>query len=735
MKKILYCLALALARTLLAADSRPNIIVILADDMGIGDLSCYGGHQVPTPNIDRLASEGTRFTQYYSASPICSPSRAGLITGMYPARWSITSFLQTKSGNAGCEMADYLDPRAPALPRALKAAGYATAHIGKWHLGGGRDVTDAPKFAAYGYDHGIGTYESPEPCPDITATDWIWSNKDKVKRWNRTAFFVDQTLDFLDKHRDRPCFVNLWPDDVHTPWVPDEVSDKKDLPKNFHPVLGEMDRQIGRFLKELKARGLEENTIVIFASDNGPLPTFEGARAGGYRGSKLELWEGGIRMPFIVRWPGHVPAGRVDERSLLSAVDLFPTLCAFAGAAVPQGAKLDGLDVSGAWLGTPVEKRGPLFWEYGRNDKFFHFGPDRSPSLAVRRDNWKLLVNPDGSKPELYDLATDPAETRNLASANPALTKELVGLVEDWRASWPSYPRKTYRNPLMPKQSMADPDVLKVDGKYYLYGTTHGRGYEAFVSEDLVHWENKGSVFEAAHGGAWAPDLFRNGADGKFFLYYTDDAEGGASDARPKRIGVAEADGPLGPFRDKGALASNAIDAHLFQDDDGLLYLYYVDTSDASMGSVIRVQPMSDPVSKTGESQLAIRPTEKWEKANGPITEGPFMLKRDGTYYLMYSGTFADSPNYAIGYATSRSPLGPFVKFAGNPVVRRGGKVFGPGHHCVIEGPDGQLWLVYHQKWDDRKNFRRFLALDRLWFDSDGVIHASATRDSDQAAP
>jgi arylsulfatase A-like enzyme len=422
-----------------AADScrRPNIFLILADDMGVGDLGCYGGKQAPTPRIDGLAAQGTRFTQYYSASPICSPSRAGIITGMYPARWQITSFLQTKKGNAGCEMADYLDPKAPSLPRALKGAGYATAHFGKWHLGGGRDVTDAPKFAAYGYDEHAGTYESPEPHPDITATPWIWSDKDKVKRWDRTAFFVDQTLSFLDRHRDGPCFVNLWPDDVHTPWVPDEVSDRKDLPKNFRPVLAELDKQVGRLLDGLKTRGLEENTLVIFTSDNGALPTFNGARSGGFRGSKLELYEGGIRMPFIVRWPGRVPAGRVDSQAILSAVDLLPTLCAVSGASVPREHPLDGIDVSATWRGGSAPKRGPLYWEYGRNDEFFKFGPDRSPSIALRRDNWKFLVNADGSRAELYDLASDAKEANNLVATKPELVRELTALAFAWRDSWP----------------------------------------------------------------------------------------------------------------------------------------------------------------------------------------------------------------------------------------------------------------------------------------------------------
>src|SRR5262245_52309812 len=220
-----------------AAAERPNIVFVLADDMGPGDVGCYGGTLAPTPNLDRMAGEGIRFAQYYRAAPICSPSRAGIITGMFPARWNITSFLQTRKGNRDCEQADFLDPKAPSIARALKAAGYATAHFGKWHLGGGRDVVDPPKFAAYGFDEHAGTWESPEPHPDITATNWIWSPQDKVKRWDRTAFFFDKTLYFLKRHKGQPAFVNVWLDDPHTPWVPDESSQsppaKGDTPEHL----------------------------------------------------------------------------------------------------------------------------------------------------------------------------------------------------------------------------------------------------------------------------------------------------------------------------------------------------------------------------------------------------------------------------------------------------------------------------------------------------------------------
>jgi arylsulfatase A-like enzyme len=416
-------------------DTRPHIVFVLTDDMGAGDLGCYGGKVAKTPNIDQLAREGTRFGQYYSAAPICSPSRCGLITGMQPGRWNITSFLQTRAGNKGCEQADFLDPRAPSLPRALKAAGYATAHVGKWHLGGGRDVVDPPKFAAYGYDVGIGTYESPEPHPDITATNWIWSKEDLVKRWDRTAFFVDQTLDFIKNNGDKPCFVNLWLDDPHTPWIPGEDAlPPQQTRKHLQRVLEENDRQIGRLM-----RGLPENTLLIYASDNGPLPTFKGDRTLGLRGSKLSLYEGGIRLPFLARWPGKVPANRVDDTTVFCGIDMLPTLCAIAGAKVPEGFAFDGEDVSAALLGKEVVRQRPLFWEYGRNETTFKFAPgrDRSPNLAMRDGRWKLLIHADGTKAELYDLAVDPQENHNVAAEHPEETARLSEQLLAWRKSLP----------------------------------------------------------------------------------------------------------------------------------------------------------------------------------------------------------------------------------------------------------------------------------------------------------
>lgn len=421
------------------SSARPNIIFFLSDDMGYGDPGCYGGKIAPTPNIDRLAAEGTRFCQFTVASPLCSPSRTACTTGNFPARWRLTSYLQTREGNRACKQADFLDSKAPSVARQLKAAGYATGHFGKWHMGGGRDVTDAPPITAYGFDEYASTWESPDPHPDLTATHWIWSAQDKVKRWERSRFFVDKTLDFLRRHKDRPCYINLWPDDVHTPWVPSADAKKGDTVENLRGVLVEYDRQVGRLMAGLKELRIDDRTLVVFTSDNGPLPTFNGDRAAGLRGSKTSLYEGGVREPFIVRWPGQVPAGRVDEQSVLNAVDLLPTFCGLARAPLPAGAAIDGEDVRAALFGKPFTRSKPLFWEYGRNEKSFHYpkGRDRSPNVAVRDGNWKVLINADGSGGELYDLAADRNETNNLAEKEPAVIKRFSEAALKWRRSMP----------------------------------------------------------------------------------------------------------------------------------------------------------------------------------------------------------------------------------------------------------------------------------------------------------
>lgn len=418
---------------------KPNVLIIYTDDMGIGDVSFANSGWVKTPNIDLIAQAGIVIDQYYSAAPVSSASRTGITTGQYPLQWGINSFLATRAKNAAMEQCDYLDSNAPSMARVFQENGYATGHFGKWHMGGGRDVTDAPQITEYGFDEYKSTYESLDPDPRITSGNWIWQNSDEIKRWDRTAYFVDLTLDFLKRHKGEPCFVNFWPDDVHTPWVFGKDAQGGGRRKNwetqpyFEKVLAEYDRQIGRLMEGLEKLGLTDNTIVIFTSDNGPAPSFQQVRTNGLRGQKNSLYEGGIRMPFALRWPAAVKAGQKDTSSVVTALDLFPSLCAMAGIPLPKGYKPCGEDMSRALTGQCAVRQKDMMWDFGRNNAFARPKNDnRSPHLAIRCGDWKMLMNSDGSQVELYNLAEDVNERHNVASEHASLVKQLKRELRKW---------------------------------------------------------------------------------------------------------------------------------------------------------------------------------------------------------------------------------------------------------------------------------------------------------------
>ncbi|HNY29146.1 MAG TPA: glycoside hydrolase family 43 protein [Candidatus Sumerlaeota bacterium] len=286
--------------------------------------------------------------------------------------------------------------------------------------------------------------------------------------------------------------------------------------------------------------------------------------------------------------------------------------------------------------------------------------------------------------------------------------------------------KRFYTNPVIDdeKTELADPTVLLHDGVYYLYATEGStRQIHVYTSSDLVHWTRGPLVFAPGEKGVWAPDVFFDPVTRKFYLYYTVN----------KRIGVAVADRPDGQFEDlKKTFCTNAIDANMVRDDDGQYYLYYVQLNDFK----IHVQRMKSPVEKADEPPVFLfQPTEPWEKAKGSVTEGPWVIKHKGTFYMLYSGSGADSPFYSVGYATAQNPLGPFVKYAGNPIVKGGNGIFGPGHGCTAVDRKGNLWHVYHQKKSGAIKWDRDICLDPLWFDQDGVLHGQVSRGTEQPAP
>lgn len=434
---------IALHPALATAAQRPNVVFIFIDDMGYGDLSCTGNKHVQTVNIDRLARQGIRLTQFYVNSPICSPSRVAVTTGQYPARHLINSYLATRKRNRQRGMRDFLDPKAPCIARAFQRAGYATAHFGKWHMGGGRDVDDAPLPTAYGFDEHFVNFEGMGPKIDPKT----------MPKHQWTRIYVDKSIDFIRRNRSRPFYLHLWLNDVHDRHVPrPELLEKyKRFKANpfvqaFYAVLDAMDQEIGRLVQQIDQQGLGPKTLIVLTSDNGPTawPSYyrknldpPGSTAG-FRGRKWSLYEGGIRMPLVARWPGRIPAGAVNDKTVMAAIDLFPTFCRLAGVD-PPAVEFDGQDLSPALLGeTPLRSR-PIMWEYGRDDSYLKAGleHDRSPNLAIRDGRWKLLLSADGTRRELYDFAQDTKEQNNVADRHPDVAERLADQLLKWRSSLP----------------------------------------------------------------------------------------------------------------------------------------------------------------------------------------------------------------------------------------------------------------------------------------------------------
>lgn len=431
---------------------QPNIVVIFIDDMGFADPSCFGNPLIKTPHIDKLAAEGIKLTNFYVNSPICSASRVALTTGQYPGRWKIHSFLNTRAGNANRGMADYLDSSAPTTAKKLKAAGYSTAHFGKWHMGGGRDVDDAPLPQAYGFDESLVSFEGlgdriiSNPGGIQRGRALGHGNVIPCERWERMQIQTDRTIDFIRRHRDAPFYVRLFPNDVHDAHVPlpgsaDKFRTVSDDPyvRDFFAVLEAMDKHIGRVVEAIDELGLGKRTLILFTSDNGPTDWPKKYKSGPpagftgpYRGRKWSLFEGGIRMPFIARWTGTIPAGVEDTTSVMSAIDVSPTICRFAG--VPVEDDLDGLDRGDVLLGRASRRNEPVFWQYGHPHAILKGGrPEhQSPTFAIRDGHWKFLINPDGSEAQLFDLETDEGETSNLLSDHSARAAALAGQISTW---------------------------------------------------------------------------------------------------------------------------------------------------------------------------------------------------------------------------------------------------------------------------------------------------------------
>ncbi len=463
MRITLLLLALAVIAPSFVPAASPNIVLVFIDDMGWGDFSAFGNEAVETQHIDRLASEGIRFEQFYVNSPICSPSRTAISTGQYPQRWRIGSYLAARELNEKRGVAQWLDPKAPMLARILHEAGYATGHFGKWHMGGQRDVGEAPLITEYGFDESLTNFEGlgPRVLPLCNAFDGKplkrhdlgsaklgrgpiqWEDRAAI-----TQTFTQAALGFIKKAESagKPFYVNVWPDDVHSPFYPPEArrgdGKKRSL---YHGVLDTMDEQLGELFDYIRnSETLRDNTLILVCSDNGPE---QGAgSAGPFRGLKTMLYEGGIRSPLIAWGPGLVKgAGTVNERSFFSAIDLVPTVLDVVQVPIPDAIDFDGEALSGVLTGTSTASRKePLFFRRPP-DRDAYYGVADLPDLAVREGKWKLLCEYDGSQPELYDLESDREERNNVAAEHPEVVTRLTEAVVSWHEAMPQDHGATFK--------------------------------------------------------------------------------------------------------------------------------------------------------------------------------------------------------------------------------------------------------------------------------------------------
>ncbi|NLF71696.1 MAG: sulfatase-like hydrolase/transferase [Candidatus Anammoximicrobium sp.] len=439
------------------AAERPNIVMVFIDDMGWGDFSCFGNRDAQTPNVDRLAAEGVRFSQFYVNAPICSPSRCALTTGQYPQRWRIASYLAHRAENERRGVANWLDPQAPTLARILHGHGYATGHFGKWHLGGQRDVEDAPPISAYGFDETLTNFEGMGAKllpltlkPGDTQPGRIWTDAEMLggpvvwmQRCEITSGFVGAAMAFIERtvQAGKPFYVNLWPDDVHSPYWP-PVAKWGDGSKRrlYLSVLEEMDRQFGRLFDHIRnTPALRDNTLILVCSDNGP--DVGAGSAGTLRGTKATLYEGGTRSPLVVWGPGLIArdkAGTHNETSVFAAIDLVPSLLAIVGVAPRPEVTFDGENLAPVLRGESTASRAaPLFWRRPP-DRKFAYGAGPLPDLSVREGDWKLLCEYNGSQPELYNLADDPGETTNVAGQHPDVVRRLAEALLAWNKTMPA---------------------------------------------------------------------------------------------------------------------------------------------------------------------------------------------------------------------------------------------------------------------------------------------------------
>ncbi len=757
----------------IVSDKTPNIVNVFIDDMGWSDVSCFGGDVVQTPNIDRLASEGIKFTQYYVNSPICSPSRVALTTGQYPQRHRISSYLANRQSNRKRGIANWLSPKSPVLARELNAAGYATGHFGKWHMGGQRDVGDAPLIDRYGFDRsltnfeGLGprvlplkdAYDGSEPQPHDLGSANLgqgpirWEDRSVV-----TAAFVGDAVSFIDQSQvlKKPFYINLWPDDVHSPFFPPEVlrdatgESKREL---YYAVLKAMDEQLGVLFDRIRNDpDLKENTLIVFSSDNGPEPGAGSAKP--LRGSKTYLYEGGIRSPLIVWGPGVLAddaAGTVNSTSVFSAIDLNRSLYSITGTPLPEKAVLDGEDLHETLLGNANESRkAPIFWRRPPDRP----GTKQEPNsdLAMREGKWKFHVNYDGSGAELYDLNTDVSESNNVADANKDLVARFKKMLLAWNSELPkdagdpafkqtdstsALPSTQFVNPIA---EGADPWLVRdPNAERYLWCFSDGnRGIAIHTTDKITSLGEKHIVWRAPETGPysreiWAPELHY--LDDRWHIYFA--GSDGKNENHLAYVLRSESKDPLGPYKLQGPFATGdgddgrspnlwAIDMTVLEHQGRRYAIWSGWDAPGTDQQYLYIAPMKSPTQLAGPRvRICDNDDYLWERVEPKpsergLAEGPQVLKHGKRTFVIYSCGASWLPTYKLGQLelVGDDPLDPASwQKKDRPVFQATAETYGVGHSCFVQTIDGkQWWHVFHAKRDREPGWRRSVFVQPMRF-------------------
>lgn len=446
---ILFSFSFCLLAKQEASAQKPNVIIIIADDLGRQDLGCYGNTYFETPHLNQFAKEGKLFNNAYAAAPVCSPSRTSILTGRYPARVGVTNFIWGRRTDSASKVLpapykNYLPQEEVTLAEKFKQNSYTTALVGKWHLGENTEpVLSHPAKQGFDYvvDHDFGL------IPEGKSYKWYVVG-DTTKPYTLPQLnerITNHAIDYLNDKKDSSFFMMLT---YYSPHLPLQATEEKinryknkanPKPGLYHPVYGamveELDDNVGKILNQLKQNNLEENTIIIFLSDNGGLSVDEAGDTqpttnDPYKDGKGYLSEGGIRIPFIVRWPGKVKAGSVND-AVISTIDYYPTLMDIIDNQTPDKQKIDGLSFKKELMTDKISKnikKRKLYWHYP------HFSNQGSrPSAAVRYKNLKLIESLEDNSIQLYNLATDTYEKNNIKDEEPKLARKLQGYIQQWQ--------------------------------------------------------------------------------------------------------------------------------------------------------------------------------------------------------------------------------------------------------------------------------------------------------------